>query len=391
MGAALDELGPGTLGGAVAILCGAARLTEHISDQEAVHPVALGSRDRVLAEFTARAAPPELVHHLRTLGESDVGADVKRAALRMLADAPAPEALEAMFDVARTLDPASLASPSTRAVVADGIAIRLRARADLDALERVAEGAPAELVPAIASGVRRSGLAESLSFLAKLLYQSAEGDLCVLREIERCARECGAEADSWSLASVRGMLVREESDLRRTAAAALGSLHDVDSAPDLIELLGDGDVRVAQTARSALLGMAGFDHGPEQEPWRVWLTEEEEWWSDQATLCVERLAGGDPAEAHKALRTALVHPLWRHELAEAIGPLLRRMERPVGIAACTVLERLGSPRAVPHLVELLVLEDPELTAAACAALRLLTGLELPPDPIAWSERLDRRP
>ena len=101
----------------------------------------------------------------------------------------------------------------------------------------------------------------------------------------------------------------------------------------------------------------------------------------------------DPA--HVAGASALVitsavpqdHP----ELVAALPDLLRNRFPAIRILACRTLADLAATDAVEKLVWTLEDPTPEVSQAAHAALRSLTRLDLPCDPIAWQSATNSEP
>jgi HEAT repeat protein len=102
---------------------------------------------------------------------------------------------------------------------------------------------------------------------------------------------------------------------------------------------------------------------------------------------LEELQSEVPGVVLAAVTESLRHPLHRHLVADSIGPLLVHPDPSVARATCVAIGRLGSNRAVPWLLAALRQHDPELREYAAAALRRLTGLDLPPQHARWSRAL----
>lgn len=379
LAAALNALGPEALPAVVAAVCGAADLPE-----EGVHPEALELRGEVLRDYLQRARPETVAASAVALGSSHADGAVRCAALRLVAGLERPEDLEAVLELASTLEPWVLASPSVESAVARAVTRGIAAGEDLS----LAGVAPSEaLVAAAAEGVARSRDPRVLARLASLLGHGLDADRAVVSRIEQCARETGAEPDAWTLQSVRDLLRSGEPELRRVATAAAAALRDVDAVPRLVDLLSDPDPRVAQVAASSLRELGGADLGPDPNVWTEWFESERTWLRETWPEHVQALGSDDPVEARGALRGVLDHPLWRRTTAREIAPRLRRLDPGVAAVACGVLARLGCRSAVPSLVQLLDVAEPALRDSAAAALQRLTGRTLPPVAEAWAEAL----
>jgi hypothetical protein len=75
--------------------------------------------------------------------------------------------------------------------------------------------------------------------------------------------------------TLRDKLAEDDPEVRRAAALAAARKEDRTLVPDLIELLDDGNDRVAQAARASLKAVAGQDY-PDPSAWRAWWFERRE-------------------------------------------------------------------------------------------------------------------
>ncbi len=331
-----------------------------------------------------------MLARFRQYVKPEVEAGMKLAAVRSLASVRDERSLPLILEFAASMDPMVLSSTSVRETFGRAIVQQLQECGNLTPLDGVASEVTPETQSILAMAVARSGVSGSVGFLVTLLGDTDQMDALFLREIEVSAKlnqASDAEAHEESLRAVRGYLERGSSDLCRAAIAALGSLHDRSSIPALIQRLADEDSFVSRSARSSLTMMARTDLGQDPAIWQAWYEEQTTWWSETAPSVILILQSEDPAEAHKSLAALLEHPLWRHDLAEVIGPLALRADRPIAPAACVALGRLGSRRAIPFLLDAILSDKPEIRDHANAALRSITGLDLDADYIEWSRAL----
>ena len=331
-----------------------------------------------------------LFEQLRETAGPDATTEVKVMAVRSLGAFSDERSLGLILEIAGSFDPIMLSSNSVCASVAEAIGAQLQGRTELSSLSLVVREAEPRLLPVIADGVSRSGANDSIRFLATLLGTGGAAHDDALLDAIRVSiddrRMHGV--DEATLRDLRKYLASPTPELRRAAADCLGRLEDIGSMPALAALLQDEDALVSGSAASALRCIAATDVGNDSELWLAWLAEQQIWWSDEAPAALANLAHKDGGEAHKALASLIEHRLWRHELADAIGPLARRMDRPISSAICAVLGQLGSARAIPHLLSALRVRDDERRACAADALRALTGLDHGTDSAAWSHALE---
>ena len=346
-----------------------------------------------VANGTALTSPSDIeamFARLREYVKPEADAGLKLAAVRSLSSANDERSLPMILEFISSMDPIVLSSTSVRETFVRAIVEQLEQRGGLTSFASVAREAQPETQSIIAMAVARSGSPDSVGFLVDLLGANDQLDRTILRQIELSTKAGGA-ADARphdeSLRTLRSYLESGSSDLCRGAIVALGSLHDIDSIPSLAQRLSDEDTFVSHSTHSALSMMARVDLGQDPALWQAWYEEQMTWWRETAPGVILNLKGEDPGEAHKSLAALLQHPLWRHELAEAIGPLVQRTDLPIASEVCTALGRLGSRRAIPYLLDAVLSDQPDVHAKANAALRILTGLELNADYLEWSQAL----
>ncbi|MEM7309304.1 MAG: hypothetical protein AAF682_21650 [Planctomycetota bacterium] len=308
--------------------------------------------------------------------------DQRRTALRVLARAGNAADVELLIELAAP--PAEETGvPATRRRLLEQALGEVVAR-DPDAAWRVRERfarVDGSLLSSLVRGVAQAEADVALRALADLLTRRQTADPLLLAELGKVAERVSPPADELVLAAVRACL--DSPPCAVLAAQALGALEDCDSAAVLIELLEVEDPNVAAAAGGALERI--FGRGPRgARAWREWHAAELRWWNKESVVCFRELRSTDAAEAASAIRRVAGHRIYRHELATALAHCLTRREPDLVRLACGALADVGSAAAVPALIEALSHVDPEISAAAHAALQRITGRDLPPDPEAWS-------
>jgi len=144
---------------------------------------------------------------------------------------------------------------------------------------------------------------------------------------------------------------------------------------------------VTSSARWSLTRICGVDLGDQPQAWKDWRDRENAWWSERAPALIDSLHADQVGIVLQSMAELQRRPLHRHAVADVFGPMLAHHEQNVARAACTAIARLESSRAVPWLLEALSRPDPELRRIAGESLVRLTGLDLPPDPLAWAKLL----
>ena len=146
--------------------------------------------------------------------------------------------------------------------------------------------------------------------------------------------------------------------------------------------------RVARDARArAALARGAHRTHAGDERWVAWHEAEQRWFEEDAPDVLADLASEDDARVLAAVRELASHRLHRDELAEALAELLGHGTPSVRLCACSALQSLGSPLALPALVRALGDEDEAVARAAWSTLRRMTGLELPLDEALWLEQI----
>jgi len=112
---------------------------------------------------------------------------------------------------------------------------------------------------------------ELIPWLGRRIFDVDQSVRDVALELLCRRSECGAEYEA-SLSAIRATarVHRPQSDLRAVAIRALGQLRDVQALGLLIDLLGDLEPAIAQSAHSALVMISGNDFGSVPREWWRW-------------------------------------------------------------------------------------------------------------------------
>lgn len=312
--------------------------------------------------------------------------ETRAAAFQVLGRQASPEGIELLMELCLAsgdeLQQRSLRAPAVEALSA---LLRLDDRT-IKGFEASLLAAPLPLQHLACEALAASGRAESVRLLAKLLGRDAELDVVVTDGLSQLA-----ERYPWALADdvaprLRASLEKGKPALRAAAARALGRTRDAASIPSLIACVGEGDAATARAAQWALVEITGQKKPRTREEWAGWLEGERAWWKDQGLALISGFDDPDASTKLSAsLRKLMAHPLGRDRVGEGLCAALDGFEPGAKVIACSALAALGARRAVPALVDLLVDPTPEVRQAAWAALRALTGAELPPEPQLWEE------
>lgn len=189
------------------------------------------------------------------------------------------------------------------------------------------------------------------------------------------------------LETLCSLLSSEDSVCVQTISIALARARIEAAVPAWIELLESESRGTRERARRSLEELTGLTLGAGVERWVAWHEAEQRWFEEDAPDVLADLASEDDARVLAAVRELASHRLHRDELAEALAELLGHGTPSVRLCACSALQSLGSPLALPALVRALGDEDEAVARAAWSTLRRMTGLELPLDEALWLEQI----
>jgi len=251
-------------------------------------------------------------------------------------------------------------------------------------LRRVALDAPPGVRRSLATALGGLGGPRALEELAALLAYDPALDPTVLAQLARVARPLPKPADPTVVLQVRRCLTSEDPQVVAMAAECLGALEDVESVELLLGYLDHDAACVRGSVHRALKTIAGVELPPQRARWEPWIAEEQAWFAQHAPAAVEQLASRNRMTLFGALSEIGMHRLHRRDMALEVVVLLERASADERSLACQTLGQLGSGAAVPFLMPLLDDESPPVRAAAWAALRAITGSDLPAEGTAWA-------
>jgi hypothetical protein len=263
-------------------------------------------------------------------------------------------------------------------------AILRRDPAGYDTLKRLIYDAGPDVAASLVMGAAAAGSPRALGLAVELLGWDEKRDLLLLSQIASVAPQVPRPVDEHVRASARAYLLKDDVQLVRTAALACGHLEDYDALTTLIALLDHEDAGVRDAAYWSLQHVAGVGLPAESQRWQIWLRGEEEWFAQQARILFEDLRHRDPARVVRALNELSGRRFQRDLIAREIAAALAQGQPEIRRSACAALGRLGSPAAIADLVRCLEDPSPLLAAQAWAALKLITGADLPAEAEAWS-------
>ena len=348
-------------------------------------------------EDASGLAPEErlrLVGTMRSMGAPALARFLEGSVDKTGPDTPRLAALECLGGCATGREVGALmrlATPSGRLCAALHSAL-------LPTLERDAR-AFAELVPAwrlagaalraeLLATVGERGDPAGLELLAWVVnFEGEEYHRAVAESCLRLApRACTPEMLE-RLETLCALLRSKDLVCVQTISIALARARVEAAIPAWIELLESDSRGTRERARHSLEELTGLALGATRARWLAWYESECTWYDEEAPVLLAQLGSADDAQVLTAVRTLSLRRLHRDELAEALAELLDHVTPAVRLCACSALESLGSPLALPALATALADDDAAVARGAWSALRRLTGLDLPQDEALWRERI----
>ncbi len=244
-----------------------------------------------------------------------------------------------------------------------------------------------ELLSTLVAAVGDTRDGRGLEFLSEIAYWHEERLLEVMAQVRLVGPSTEETVNDGMKNRLRPFLDPSRPSHCRAAILALTALRDHESIAPLIEVLSSEVNGLKEGALWALRELTGLKLAS-RESWARWHQAELTWLVREKPQEFRRLRSNEAADVADALRTILTHPLARQELCSALPDLLKNRWPAVRILACRTLAELAAEEAVPKLVWVLEDPTPEVAEAAHLALRSLTRLDLPQDPLAWHDAVE---
>lgn len=349
--------------------------------------------DVILAAF-ARLGSRDVARHVLARLDAETPLVVRLVALRVLGDAVGEGGLDAWTRVAGDIDPAvsrqafvlracessltSVLSRDARSMQALGSRGGSRLQTLPDHLRKIAWNA-------IASSRRASGIGALTTELAHA--DDASERRMLLGCLSRLVQSTTGDMTDDELAWIRPLCADDDLELRREALLTLGRVHAAREHAVLVENLQHPDPRVRGAARWSLERLSGAEWGDDPEAWTRWFDAQWAWYAEQVDRLHRAIEIRVPEKSIEAARAWSERRLFRHHAAREIVDLCNASDANLVRQGCVVLREIGSPAAIPGLVESLSSDDPAVRDAVRGTLRFLTGLDLPPDAKPWRAAL----
>ena len=235
----------------------------------------------------------------------------------------------------------------------------------------------------VADAVSRFSNELALETVAGMLGRARGLDAHLLTAISRIAPLVALPIDAGVRANVRAFLFHVDEEVVRTAIRAVGLLEDFDALPVLIEGLADAESEDSDRIHRALMNLTGLGLRNDAVQWEKWYDNEQRWWDEESATITEDLRSGSDLLTTRAIGSLAGRRLRRHAVAEILQEVVSRPEPAIASLACHALSELGSPVAIPALIEAMTHSDEQVREAAWRALGEITGYSLPQDVAAW--------
>jgi len=379
---ALADLGAPALPALFTVLAEGSYACTSTSHAVATHPLT-ASQSRATFAAISRSPQPAVRDLLARVAELELETTQRIVALELVAAIGERDELSLAAELARPAPDDDRVDLSVQHAAQAAFG-RILAR-DSSALEAVGDlyGRVHDAVRApLVRGLARAGPA-SMDVLAALLGRQPDVDGLVLMELGRLSARGAGLADELLRSRVRDRLRAANPVHVRQAITIVGNLRDGAAIDTLVDLLRteSGDVR--PRAHEALRAITGLRMKPEYEVWYAWWRAESEWLASSAPDLFVDLHAADPAVVVAALLEIGQHRAHREILAREVTAVLARPEPELASMAASLLGRLAVRRSIPDLREGLASNEPAVRESCVAALRRLTGKDLPADPAAW--------
>jgi HEAT repeat protein len=383
------QLGPSAIPVVVGILCGEIDDPEFVAGEPdgSAHAVAIEHQQQILMESLRRFRASDVLPVLREKGSGQANLDTRLVVANLLGKMGSAQAFDVLIEVVSGIEPIHLMRSYVQGTLEDAVTACLKSDPKTyGKLANLQRTAPASLWPLLIRSLGRTRNRQSAESLVWFLGRSSELDPLVIEELGQVTEGSGISLSETALGSIRPLLDHPTIQVQRSAAVVLGKLGDRASFEALAKRVNTGDRTVAAAALWSLKIMTRADLGHNPQAWLAWRDLEETWWREDAPSLLSDLHSEDSGQVFDAISALMQRPFFKHDIAQAIGPLATAGDLAVALSAVNALERIGSSLAIPWLVQALTLDDSR-RAPVRSALHALTGLDLPGEYAVWSSVL----
>jgi HEAT repeat protein len=353
-----------------------------------IHPLAIDKRQQILTEALRRLPAADVIDGLRSRITEKTSVDVRVLVIRILADIGGWRAFDGVMGIAMSLDPIQWERTFVQVPIQESF-VKLATKNPrlVRRLEQMLVDAPASFAPLVARALAATRVPTALRALPTCIGRDPALDLCALQELAKIGARFDPVLDPEATKRIRSMLNSPDGDVQRAAATLLARMGDADSCAAIVAKLSSTDPLTVGAARWSLETLCCTKLGPAQDVWTEWLADQNNWLEETLPHLADELVTADPAKVTAAIDELLKHKFHRHAVAAALHPVLALENPAAQRIACETLAHVGSPRAIPWLLDKLDSPHPEIQHAAWQGLRELTHTDLPLDALAWRAAL----
>ena len=247
-----------------------------------------------------------------------------------------------------------------------------------------------EVLASTLRGIGGSRSARGISILIDGMKQEKRATGVFLSELGKLAPYASPTQDELLRQTLRSALAHEHEGVCKSAAVTLGRLEDTRAVPGLILLLDSGSPGLRRTAHWSLRRITNLSLRPDFLRWEAWYDEEVTWLDTRSGRLIEDLLSEDNAVVAAAARELALHPMHRDRFAPEITVLFDCESPSLRALACDCLAQLGSDLVLDELVEVLAYDLETVHVRAWAALKAITGFDLPAEADTWERALQDR-
>jgi HEAT repeat protein len=350
----------------------------------AIHPRAIEMRRKILVDALKLLPAHDAIDGLRSRITTKTSVDARLLAIQVLSEIGGVPAFDGAIGIAGAFDPIQWQRTFVQVAI-ENACVELVGRNPRIArrLASSMQDSPPGLAQIEARALTRARAATALPALLASLGRDSALDLCILQQLEKIGDRCDPLAAPDALKRLHAMLESPDHDVQRAALVAAARMGDTESVPLMLSRLTSADTLTQTSARWSLETLSGEKRGLDPAAWIEWWSHEKTWAEEELPNLSYELQIRDAEKVKLSIDAGLTHRAHRHAVASAIKPMLEAQDPAAQRLACGVLAQIGSPRALPWLIEKLESESEDVRNAAWNGLRTITKLDVPADAAAW--------
>ena len=377
--AAIAALGPSVAGPAVTVL--ATRLLDVVEGHQ---PQKLSiPQETLLLDALGRLPRDAVLGSVDRLLDADRGQQARAAAIRATAAVGAAADLPRLLELVGPRRDEPIPRKLDRALAWGVERLVRRDAATLEEIEDLWRELDDELLTTIVLALGRTEEPLVIEFLAEVLLWRPEHVRLVVPQIPLIGPSPEPATNAVLARQLRVLFDPRDAQTARPMMQALAVLQDFEATPLMIDLLRSESASLRDSAAWSLRELTSLPFPADHALWSNWYRRELEWFDHNETSLANRLDGANEALVAATIRDMAHRRLHRHDLADVLAETLDHASPEIRALACQALGQLRSERAVEALIRALGDKYDSVQTAAGAALRSITGRDLPATREAW--------